>query len=218
MATNENVDRAFRNMVTIRDSTKSSQEIREHYNTWSKTFEKEAALLGWNAPKYTAKCLSDLLPERNAYVLDCAAGTGLVGLELKHLGYRNIDAVDLSDDSLQKAELKGCYRQLICAKLNEHPIMTIKPDTYDGIVCCGAFIDGHLNDKCLIEWSRILKPNGIICICLNTKFISQLEGPVLDRLLKDNILEQVQKIIVSNYVQEEDGYVVSFRLLKNQPQ
>nr|XP_006814714.1 PREDICTED: uncharacterized protein LOC102805414 [Saccoglossus kowalevskii] len=107
----------------------------------------------------------------------CAAGTGLVGLELKHLGYRNIDAVDLSDDSLQKAELKVCYRQLICAKLDEHPVMK-------------------------------MKPNGIICICLNTKFISQLEGPVLDRLLKDNNLEQVQKIIVSNYVQEEGGYVL----------
>ena len=51
--------------------------------------------------------------DKDAQILDMGCGTGLVGVELHKLGYRNIDGLDLSQKCLGVAEGKGVYTNLI---------------------------------------------------------------------------------------------------------
>ncbi|XP_038055601.1 uncharacterized protein LOC119727673 isoform X3 [Patiria miniata] len=82
--------------------------------------------------------------------------------QLKNLGYTCIDALDPSQDSLDKSKELQSYNEYICDTLDEH--QTKIPDNqYDAVVMCGAFgVPGHVTDACFPELIRITKPGGYI--------------------------------------------------------
>ncbi|XP_077977015.1 methyltransferase-like protein 27 [Glandiceps talaboti] len=196
---------------------KTIEEVKNFYDKWSSQYDElNRTRYDYNSPKYAAIGLSKVLPNREARILDCGAGTGLVGEELSCLGYSNIDAVDMSQPSLDQAQLKGVYKKLICSKLSDEPIEGINQDEYDGIVCSGAFILGHLDDSCLIEMVRVIKPGGVICCAILVTNIHILEGPTFTALLGANTLEKMLMYKVENFFANKDGYVIAYRVTKKQ--
>ncbi|XP_077988542.1 methyltransferase-like protein 27 [Glandiceps talaboti] len=209
----------FMNDVTAKRLTdilipgRTPEEVRNFYDKWSTDYDKDLESVGWNAPRYTAEGLSKLMTDRHARILDCAAGTGLVGQELNRYGYRDIEAIDISQILLNQAAEKCVYKKLICAKLGADQIEGIKEDTYDAIVCAGGFLDGHLDDTCFTEFVRILRKDGLICIAVRAKALFRVEGPILNSLLERKILEEVEKYQLENVLQQEVGYFVAYRVL-----
>ena len=57
--------------------------------------------------------------ESHAFTLDVAAGTSILGLELNKLGYTYIDALDMSQEMINRAKNKKVYTKLICAAVND---------------------------------------------------------------------------------------------------
>ncbi|XP_072044224.1 methyltransferase-like protein 27 isoform X3 [Amphiura filiformis] len=125
---------------------------------------------GYNGPQVAASILADHLPDKNARILDFCSGTGMVGEQLKMQQFINIDAIDMSPNSLKVSEEKQVYKTLICSEIGSDPL-DIKCYTYDGLVCCGSFVPGHLNQSCFPEMIRIVKPGGIIVISMREEYL-----------------------------------------------
>ena len=99
-------------------------------------------------------------------ILDVGAGTGLLGVFLKHAGLTKIDGIDISPQMLSEAERKGCYRQLYEANLTL-PLTLISDESYNGIVSSGTFTNGHLGPSVLDELLRIAQPNALFAFSVN---------------------------------------------------
>ena len=91
-------------------------------------------------------------------VLDVAAGTGLLGLALNELGYENIDALDVSQEMLNRAKDKKVYRKLICAAMNDQRITGIETAEYDALTCSSALSTAHVRSSAFEQMIQIVKP------------------------------------------------------------
>ena len=67
-------------------------------------------------------------------IIDAGAGTGLIGVELKKLGYTNLCALDISAEMLREAKKKEVYTEFICTSLNGQSIPQIKSGQFDALI------------------------------------------------------------------------------------
>ena len=88
-------------------------------------------------------------------VLDVAAGTGLLGLELNKLGYTYIDALDMSQEMLTRAKNKT---KLIRAAVNDQRINGIETAEYDALTCSSAICAGQVQPSAFSEMLMMVKP------------------------------------------------------------
>ena len=91
-------------------------------------------------------------------VLDVAAGTGLLGLELNKVGYTYIDALDMSQEMLNRAKNKKVYTKLICAAVNDQQINGIETAEYDALTCSSAVCAGQVQPSAFSEMLMMVKP------------------------------------------------------------
>lgn len=104
-------------------------------------------------------------------ILDVSAGTGLVGNVLRDHGYRNIDALDISQKMLDEAKKLNIYKNMFCVALGEKPIPGIENHQYDAAICVGALTVGHVKPVALDEIVRIVKPGErIVSLCVTNHF------------------------------------------------
>ena len=80
----------------------NSKQLLIYYQNWTKKNKYNKDMIEWNytAPQNTVSVLSKYALNKNARILDAGCGSGLVGIELKKKGYKNIDGVDLSQNML----------------------------------------------------------------------------------------------------------------------
>ncbi|XP_077978591.1 methyltransferase-like protein 27 isoform X2 [Glandiceps talaboti] len=100
----------------------SRPETVNLYDEWADNYERDLKSTVYKGPSLIAKGLNNLDVAKDARILDAGCGTGLVGLELSLLGFGNIDGVDMSQLSLEKAREKGVYKKLLCAELGPEPL------------------------------------------------------------------------------------------------
>lgn len=153
------LDASADEMLVRAHSLKDETETKELYRDWAETYDDTmVGGLGYLSPEKAAKLLALYVSDNNACILDVGTGTGLVGKELKTLGYSNIEGIDYSAPMLEVAHATGAYQNLHEADLNEP--LSIADNTYDALICIGTFTHGHVGADCLDELFRILKPGG----------------------------------------------------------
>ena len=79
-------------------------------------------------------------------ILDVAAGTGLVGEELKKKGF-NVDkvtALDLNPEMLEVSKKKKVYGKLVESPFGTTIPKGLKARSYDCVIMCGGFAAGHV--------------------------------------------------------------------------
>ena len=89
-------------------------------------------------------------------IIDVAAGTGLVGLELLKLGFTNIDALDVSQEMLNQAKKKNVYERFICSYLSDQGTSEIETGQYDALTCVNAIGNKHIMQNAMTEMCRIV--------------------------------------------------------------
>ncbi|CAH1797662.1 unnamed protein product [Owenia fusiformis] len=159
------------------------------------------------------------IPNKEARILDVAAGTGRVAEELQKLGYKNLDALDPSTGMLTIAREKQLYRNHIPTFILETgtPILH---DEYDGLVTSGGMGEGHIPPEAMHEMARVVKPGGIICIAMREEFLvsveryknNALELEMLN-MAKRKIWIQIGRNVVPKYVFDKTGVVFAFKVL-----
>ena len=86
------------------------------------------------------------MKKENLKILDVAAGTGLVGEELKKRGFNvfNVTALDLCPDMLNVARKKNVYGKLIQSPFGSTMPKGMTARSYDCVIMCGGFAAGHV--------------------------------------------------------------------------
>lgn len=197
-----------------------SLSVREQrYSDWTGTYEKDLEDLDYQGPHILGKAAAECFPENreNKVIIDIAAGTGLVGVELYRHGFRIMDALDPIEKMLDLAKEKNIYRNYICDYVTEKPL-NIKENTYDALTICGGMGYGHLPCNALFEMIRLVKPGGYIVIVTRNSHLENVEdykgklAPLMDKLEKDGKWKNVKREIFPNYLMEEDGLLLVYQI------
>ncbi|XP_038676195.1 methyltransferase-like protein 27 isoform X2 [Scyliorhinus canicula] len=158
-------DISIRNLLTVYNINQPDKKIT-FYNTWAKRYEKDLAVINYQAHVFAAEVLDPVFPKErdNALVLDVACGTGGVAEQLKKLGFKNFHGIDGSEGMLKVAESKGLYQSLKKFLIVPGEQLPAPSDTYDLVIVVGALSYGLLSLDVLPELLRVAKPGAFICL------------------------------------------------------
>jgi SAM-dependent methyltransferase len=141
-------------------------ELREEYERIAASYDSELIeKMGYRSPQAVAAAVQRFL-RPNARLLDAGAGTGLLGLALKDVGFTRLDGLDLSPAMLAEAARKGVYGDLREARLGD--ALEYATGTYDGVAAAGVLTVGHAPASCLDELVRVTKPGGHVIFTLRS--------------------------------------------------
>ncbi|TVR85770.1 MAG: hypothetical protein EA428_15290 [Spirochaetaceae bacterium] len=91
ISNNETLDKVY--------TAENHNELMDAYKSWAGDYDSDLlGSFGYVAHIASARALDRALEtQTNAVILDAGSGTGLVGEELKKLGYTTMDALDYRD-------------------------------------------------------------------------------------------------------------------------
>ena len=171
------------------------------YDNWANEYEEELInCYGYIAHEITTNKFNAIIANKNIQIMDVGCGTGLVGKELKKLGYLNIDGCDISPKMLEEAKKTNAYQGLIELDLNQEIINGLK--RYDALISVGCFGYGSLNIKSLLNLIKLVNTNGVIFIFMNAQpFISENYQKYISLFVKKG-LWKINSISEYNYMNE----------------
>ncbi|XP_039249018.1 methyltransferase-like protein 27 [Styela clava] len=173
----------------------------KYYDYWSQHYEKDLEVLDYTVPDEIVDGLLKFVPnekwrESGFQVLDIGLGTGQMAIALhKKTGYSGpIDGVDGNEKMMEKARVKGMYRDLKLHLLMEDSPMPNESNKYDVVVCCCAMVPGLIQPECLPDMVRVVKPGGYFFF--TTRSTDGNQG------FKNRVDNQIKKLQDSGHVRE----------------
>ncbi|MGX5804412.1 class I SAM-dependent DNA methyltransferase [Bradyrhizobium sp. Arg314] len=195
--------------------------LADLYRGWASAFDLDQGRVGYCGPMIVAELAGAvqtayLARERNAIaILDAGCGTGLVGVELKRLGFRLIDGFDLSEEMAEKARQTGVYRQARGEVDLNGRLSAYSSASYDLTVCCGVLTLGHVRPDGLRELARVTRPNGFVIASTRKSYVDATSFEDQVRCLQDEgILIPTQCLRNGRYVADEDAHYWVFQTPK----
>ncbi|RWL75893.1 MAG: class I SAM-dependent methyltransferase [Mesorhizobium sp.] len=193
--------------------------LTHFYRGWANSYELDVGRDGYCGPTVVAELAGTvqtayLAGERAAIaILDAGCGTGLVGAELKRLGFQLIDGIDLSEEMAEEARKTGVYRDVKGDVDLNGPLSDYSSASYDITVCCGVFTLGHVRPDALRELARVTRPNGFVVASTRKSYAeaSSFEGEVR-RLQEAGVLVTAQCLNDSKYIAEEGAHYWVFQI------
>ena len=182
---------------------KTTDEVMKYYDAWGIKNKYDQDMIDWNysGPKETAQVFKRYAKNKDIKIYDAGCGTGLVGVELKKLGYKYFDGGDLSQKLLDLVP-KELYQNLSKVDLNKN--IEIKNNTYDAIMCVGTFTFAHVKPHALDEFVRIVKNKGLICFTINEGIYEEYGFDKKIDELKKNKSWDVKEFFKSDYISSKD--------------
>jgi len=129
--------------------SENKKKLLDIYQKWAALYDKDNDdELGTVSQPNSVQTFQRYVKDKSKYIIDVGCGTGLVGLQLKKLGYKNFDGVDISQEMIDIAIDRG-YESLFLGNLNE--TLPIKSNQYEAAICVGVFTHGHVGPSRLEE-------------------------------------------------------------------
>jgi predicted TPR repeat methyltransferase len=147
-------------------AAKDGQEAAELYDSWAEDYERRVSSWGYITPAVAAWFLGRYVAPEDGTVLDAGAGTGLMGLVLAPLGYRDLIGIDVSRDMLEYAREKGVYRELRQMELGG--LLDLPSDAFAAVVAAGIFAAGHAPPESFEDLIRVTKRGGYVIFSVRT--------------------------------------------------
>jgi|TARA_B100000959_G_C14701960_1_gene509169 predicted TPR repeat methyltransferase len=177
-----------KNFLSQSYDLETQDDTLAHYEAWAETYDQELSENDYAQPQRCASALASHIDERDIRILDIGCGTGLSGVALKNLGFRNIEGCDFSSLMIEKAKDTNVYQGLFEADINKK--LEIETETYDAAVAVGVLSFAHVRTDALREMLRIIKTGGLLVIGLNEKYWSHDKvGEKLEKLSQEQVLE-----------------------------
>ncbi|XP_039248717.2 methyltransferase-like protein 27 [Styela clava] len=179
----------------------------KYYDYWAQHYEKDLEVLDYTVPDEVVDGLMKFVPDKKWHendfqVLDIGLGTGQMATALQRkVGFSGIiDGVDGNEKMMEKARVKGIYRNLNLHLLMQDSPMPNESNKYDVVVCCCAMVPGLIQPECLPDMVRVVKPGGYFFFTTrstdgNQEFKNRVDEEV--KTLKENgyVLELMTKIV-----------------------
>lgn len=144
----------------------SPEDSRKLYADWAADYDQSFATAeDYQLHIHTAQAFR--AAHGRGPVLDVGAGTGLCGAVLAEMGIGPIDATDISDAMLDRAEAKDIYRDLIAANLLDG--LPVAPGSYAGVVSSGTFTNGHIGPEGFAPLLPVARRGAVFAISINAK-------------------------------------------------
>ena len=180
---------------------KTTEDIMQHYDKWGDKYDQD--MIDWNytGPKETVNIFKKYTASKDIKIFDAGCGTGLVGIELKKIGYNNIHGADLSKKLLNLIP-PGIYNKLEQIDLNKS--LNKKSNIYDAVLCVGTFTFGHVKPPALDELIRVIKNKGLICFTVNEGIYEEYGFDKKIKNLSDNKSWNVIEFFKSDYIKSKD--------------
>ena len=145
--------------------SENKEKLLDVYQKWASLYDKDNDdELGTVSQPNSVQIFERYVKDKTTYIIDVGCGTGLVGLQLNKLGYKNFDGVDISKEMIDIAIDRG-YGSLLLGNLNE--TLPVESNKYEAALCVGVFTHGHVGPNRLKELARIVKPGGVVCFTVN---------------------------------------------------
>ena len=156
----------------------------ELYDSWARDgYDEDVASASIAVASVVGKYLSLAEKEQPLRILDVGCGTGRVAEVLAEeaakfsVNITSIDGVDYSRGMLDVAMGKktsngsSIYERLVQADVKKDLDANVFiSNSYDGMLCSGVFLQGHVGPEALPELCRILKPGGILCFSVRPTY------------------------------------------------
>ena len=183
------------------------QNVKQFYEDWARNYNLDTTSSDYTGPAISAKLLSQSLPAKDSMLLDAGCGTGLVGIELKALGYDRVDGFDLSDSMAEQAIATGAYQQVLGGIDMMRAAENYADANYAAILSVGVFTLGHVPPEALIVLLQLASPGGLLLISTRTHYYDQTNFQlVMDDLVDSGQLELLQVIRDAPYNNDGDGH------------
>lgn len=179
----------------------SDENKLEKYDRWASDYESDLVdEMDYVAHIDAAKIFSEVVADKSCRILDVACGTGLVGEELKKLGYSDVDGTDFSAEMLNVSKGRAVYNNLF-----QHDFTTALENTgvYNALICVGLFSFSVPKITDMIHVIRAVKPACPCVITVNGAAWRELDiaGQVEVESGKHGFA--VEQIIEAGYIQRE---------------
>ena len=214
---------AVDNPVEFDDNKK--QFIANLFDNYSDTFDKHLVNdLDYTIPEKIGEVLDHYISKPLENALDLGCGTGLCCSHIrKHANY--IAGIDIAPKMIEKAELTGCYNDLIVGEISE--VVANDSKQYDLIVSADVFI--YIGDLKMIfsACKEHTNKDGLFIFSTETLNENEPRGyrqydsgrfkqtvPYLEELAQNNDFEVVEHIachIRKEYGKYVDGYISVLR-------
>lgn len=164
--------------------------IRQYYEGWAADYDRDVGAEQYALPGQVAGLLDDVVRQDagepidgltinpappDPAILDVACGTGLVGQRLHDRGYRNIDGVDLSPAMAERAEARGCYRQVLSGVDITAPLPRELVGHHDIVVVGGLFTVGHVPPSALRAVTSMVRPGGLLLVTTRVRYYEEAD-------------------------------------------
>ena len=180
---------------------KTTEDIMQHYEKWGDKYYQDMVDWNYTGPKETVNIFKKYTVNKDIKIFDAGCGTGLVGIELKKIGYTNIHGADLSKKLLNLVP-QGIYSKLEQIDLNKS--LNKKSNIYDAVLCVGTFTFGHVKPPALDELIRVIKNKGLICFTVNEGIYEEYGFDKKIKDLSDKKLWNVIEFFKSDYIKSKE--------------
>ena len=140
-------------------------DSRELYASWAATYDYEVKKNGYVTPKRVATALKEVVTDQSELILDYGCGTGLSGLALQLVGFKNIDGLDVSKEMVSLAEKKSIYRNLKI--FNPNTEIPVHPEQYQIITAIGVIGAGAAPLEVFDDLFSLLPRGGLFAFSFN---------------------------------------------------
>ena len=181
----------------------SKEKVLDYYIKWTQNNQYNEDMLNWNysGPKNATEMFNKYINDKSIFIMDAGCGTGLVGEELKKIGFKNIVGVDFSQEMLDLVP-KDLYQKLELADLNKS--LKYQNNIFDAIICVGTFTYGHVKAHSLDEMLRVIKKDGLICFTVNEGIYEKYQFNKKITELENDKKWQVLELKKSSYIINKD--------------
>ena len=181
----------------------SKEKVLDYYIKWTQNNQYNEDMLDWNysGPKNATEMFNKYINDKSIFIMDAGCGTGLVGEELKKIGFKNIVGVDFSQEMLDLVP-KDLYQKLELADLNKS--LKYQNNIFDAIICVGTFTYGHVKAHSLDEMLRVIKKDGLICFTVNEGIYEKYQFNKKITELENDKKWQVLELKKSSYIINKD--------------
>jgi len=183
------------------------------YDQWSSKFDDDHMVMG-NYTGHT-KCVEAFLElglDRSTYIMDLAAGTGLLGAEVTKRGYVQCDAVDSSMGMLNKARQQDIYKNYIHAAVDHHMgSIPVNDGCYDVVMSSNGFAPGQIYPSAIEEILRTLVPGGYLIFTMreglqhSSQKFARMDEDIRDLAKAGKVELVVGPVIFHNFLLDHDG-------------
>jgi SAM-dependent methyltransferase len=138
----------------------------EIYAGWAEDYERRILGNGYSTPAVAAGLVGRYVVPEEGPIFDAGAGSGLMGVVLAPLGYKDLVGIDVSPDMLELARSKDVYKDLREMELGAR--LDFPDDTFAAVVSAGVFAAGHAPPESFEELIRVTKSGGHMIFSVRT--------------------------------------------------